>query len=185
MALHAADPRLGGATHRRRSYPNSPPWWNEECNKLSRIRLAKLKKYLAVSSYENYLDFQIFDAHTTKRLKQINSANFKSFCEYLSTSTPANLETLEHMNEYTRSFLTMAGDTGSAEIPSLPENFLSLGPIHPFPSSSSIGILSMSSSSLNSDILCSPFSFEELTSALEKTKKIGLPRVLTKLVFWY
>ena len=28
--LHAADPRLGGAIHRRRSYPISPPWWNEE-----------------------------------------------------------------------------------------------------------------------------------------------------------
>ena len=127
-----------------------PPWWNEESNKISHIRLAKFKKYRAIFSYENYLDFEKFDAHTTKRLKQIKSANFKSFCESLSskssisevwakirgfrhrllsppssTSTLANLETLEHMNEYIRSFLTMAGDTGGVEIPPLPEDFLS------------------------------------------------------------
>ena len=33
----------------------------------------------------------------------------------------------------------------------------------------------MSTSSLNSDFFCSPFSFEELTSALEKTKSRSFP----------
>ena len=144
--------------------PSFPPWWNEECNKLSRIRLAKFKKYLTVSSYKNYLDFQRFDAYTTKRFQQIKSASFKSFCEFLSsqssisevwpkirgfrhrllnppslTSSPTNLETLEYRNEYIQNFLTMAGDTNNAKIPSLLENFLSLDPTYLLPSPLSLG----------------------------------------------
>ena len=34
------------------------------------------------------------------------------------TSTPPDLEILEHMNEYIQIFLNMSGDTGNAEIPS-------------------------------------------------------------------
>ena len=98
---------------------------------LSPIRLAKFKKYLAVSSYENYLDFQKFDTHATKRFKQIKFASFKSFWSHL--------ETLEYMNKYIQNFLTMTGDTDNAEIPSLPEKFLSLDPTYLLPSPLSLG----------------------------------------------
>ena len=48
-ALHKTDPRLDGGIHGKRSYSNSLSWWNEECNKLSRIRLAKLKNFLTMA----------------------------------------------------------------------------------------------------------------------------------------
>ena len=57
----------------------------------------------------------------------------------------------------------------------LSENFLSQDPIHLFSSSLSMRSPSISSSSLNSDYLCNPSGFEELSSALEKTKSRSSP----------
>ena len=87
-ALHKADPKLDRVPSRRKIYPSSPPWWNEECNKIVRVRLSKLKKYLNSSTHENFLDYQKWEAKTTKKLKSIKSANFRSLREFLSVNSP-------------------------------------------------------------------------------------------------
>ena len=87
-ALHKADPKLDRVPSRRKVFPSSPPWWNGECNKIVRVTLAKLKKYLHSSTYENFLDYQKWEAKATKKLKSIKSANFLSFCESLSVNSP-------------------------------------------------------------------------------------------------
>ena len=87
-ALHKADARLDMKPSRKKLYPSSPPWWSQECDRLVRIRLAKLKHNLAKSYYESFIDYQKFSAQTTKRLKIIKRSSFKSFCESLSFNSP-------------------------------------------------------------------------------------------------
>ena len=79
-ALHKADSKLDRVPSRRKVYPSSSPWWNGECNKSVRMRLAKLKKYLHSSTYENFLDYQKWEAKATKRLKSIRQFGKSVIC---------------------------------------------------------------------------------------------------------
>ena len=62
------DPKIGNKPSR--DYANFPPWWNEECTKLERLRRAKLGRYRHKCNYENFLDLQKFEATTKRTLKK-------------------------------------------------------------------------------------------------------------------
>ena len=82
-ALHKADPKIDNKPSNR-DFPSSHPWWNDECTKIERLRKAKLSRYRHVSSYENYLDLQKFEAISKRTFKKTKILGWKSFCETLS-----------------------------------------------------------------------------------------------------
>ena len=100
-ALHKADPKLDRAPSRRKIYPSSPPWWSGECNKIVRVRLAKLKKYLNSSTYENFLDYQKWESKATKKLKSIKSAIFRSFSPRTGLGISVKTKKPPLSNQYT------------------------------------------------------------------------------------
>ena len=160
-----------------------------------RIRLAKLKHYLAKSDYESFIDYQKFSAQTTKRLKIIKRSNFKAFCESLSfnspltnvwnkiqgfrhrllnppsiTTCPLNQEVLEDMDAYIHSFLEMSNDFSGLDIPSLTEtnvDDLLNSPVRLPPV--------VSNSDHAHDLFYPPFTLDELKYTLRNVKPKSSP----------
>ena len=83
-AFHKSDLSIDRKPPRGGLFPSSPQWWNKECDRIIRIRLAKLKRYLANSNYGNFIEYQKCNAQTTEILKTIKRLNSKSFCETIS-----------------------------------------------------------------------------------------------------
>ena len=195
-ALHKADPKLDRVPSRRKVYASSPPWWNGECKKIVRVRLAKLKKYLHSSTYENFLDYQKWEAKATKRLKSIKSANFRSFCESLSvnspistvwakvrsfrhrllcppspTTCPVDLETIKYMNSYIQDFIKMSNDFSNIEIPPLPVSFTDANYTNTPSSSSTLA----TEPAQEDHIFSPPFNLKELLTVLKNSKTDSSP----------
>ena len=84
-ALHKAGPKIENKPSR--DHPNSPPWWNEECTRLVRLRKAKLGRYRYRCNYENFLDLSKFEATTKRTLKRTKIMGFRSYCESLSSTS--------------------------------------------------------------------------------------------------
>ena len=197
--------RIPGLTgsHRKEDYFRPPP----HGDRIVRIRLAKLKRYLANSNYENFIEYQKFYAQTTKRLKTIKRLNFKSFCETLSpssrliniwnkvqgfwnrvlnppliTTCPLNQEVLEDIDTHIHNFLKMSNDFSGMDTPSLPETFSndSLIPLEHVPST-------RPTSDPTHDIFYPPFTLDELKSALCNVKpksSPGLDKVSFELILY-
>ncbi|XP_033232105.1 uncharacterized protein LOC117183059 [Belonocnema kinseyi] len=62
-ALHIAGPKI--ESRPKRDYPNSPPWWNEECIKYERLRRAKLGRYRQTRSCADGLATLSTEIHTS------------------------------------------------------------------------------------------------------------------------
>ena len=144
-ALHKAGPKIENKPSR--DYVNSPPWWNEGCTKLERLRRAILGRYRHKCNYENFLYLQKFEATTKRTLKKSKIMGFRSYCESLSstskisnvwtkirgfrhrlltppspTASRAYTETVTKMKNFIERFHKFSAPPNDLPIPSLPSS---------------------------------------------------------------
>ena len=176
-ALHKAGPKIGNKPSR--DYANSPPWWNEECTKLERLRRAKLGRYRHKCNYENFLDLQKFEATTKRTLKKTKVMGFRSYCEFLSSTTKiSNVWTkIRGFRHRLLSPPSPTTSTANTETVTKMKNFIErfhkfsappndLPPIPSLPSSPPPSV-----DTLTSHHLTAPFRLREMKHALKNSKK--------------
>lgn len=66
----------------RKESPSSP-WWNEECEKLIRLRKADLMKFKNTGKYEHFIEYKKRVNIMRRELRRIKKESFQSFCAKL------------------------------------------------------------------------------------------------------
>lgn len=65
----------------------SSPWWNDECEKMKRLRKAALLKYKYLSSFDNFINYKQADALAKRCFKKRKREFFLEFCGSLSRTS--------------------------------------------------------------------------------------------------
>jgi ribonuclease HI len=67
---------------------SSPPWWDEECTNMVKLRSDSIKKYKRYASQENFLSFRKIQAQTKKLLRKKKRRGWQDYCTSISPDTP-------------------------------------------------------------------------------------------------
>lgn len=144
---------------------SSPPWWDKECTAACKKRKEAERTYTFTMTTQNFLNYQKIAAEVVKLLRIKKKAGWNSFCTSLSPKTPSTV-IWKNIKKFRGSFIV---NNTSLDTSSWIESFSQK--IAP-PSAPSLeeATTFLTAFPTTSDILQSPFSLEELSTALSGLK---------------